>query len=238
MKPNNLMEESLFVLLLLVVLLSNARAIHSIIDGVYAVHFNDHYSNKSQVVWGKNDDNTMSVLVMLSDSASIYNCSNTDNYHCDDVNGCMYDWNKLFGKSRCGDYMSYHKDSDRFVFRRCSDSSCDAYVENENRIQLGAYSYDDSNKPYDGQHPDLLKTFKTTILPNYYYNLTIAMNVSGISSFILSDPYNNNEELETQYTIHNNKCEKDFSKGVLAGLYFGGTCTAPEDVVVKFTQTI
>lgn len=228
---------SLLILLLLVNTIVVVYSIHSIIDGVYAVKVNDHYSNKTNIAWGINDADEMSVLVKLSLSAATYNFSNTDTYTCEDTTGWMYDWNKLWGKSRCGDYASYHKNSDRFVFRRCSDSSCDGYIENENRIQLGAYSYDDSNKPYDGLHPDLIKTFTNTIKPDQYYNLTLVMNESGLSSFILSDPYNNNEMIETQYITHNKTC-KNFSKGLLAGLYFGGTCTASTEIIVQYSQSI
>ena len=225
--------------LFLILLCSSVIAIHEIVDGVYAIKVNEHYSNKSLLtpLWGKNNDDVMSVLVMLSPSAATYNCSNTDTYSCDDVTGWMFDWNKLWGKSRCQDYTSYHINSDRFVWRRCSDPSCDGYVENENRIQLGAYSYDGSDKPYDGNHPNLWKTFKTTLLPNVYYNLTLAMSADGQSAFILSDPYKN-EELETQYVFHNKTCQGTYSKGLLAGLYFGGTCTAPIEVVVDYRQKL
>jgi len=228
---------SLLIILLLLLNTLVVFGVHSFIDGVYAVKVNDHYSNKTNLSWGVNDDDVMSVLVKLSLSAATYNCSNTNTYTCEDTTGWMYDWNKLWGKSRCGDYASYHINSDRFVYRRCSDSSCDGYIENENRIQLGAYSYDDSNKPYDGLHPDLMKTFTNTIKPDQYYNLTLVMSESGLSSFILSDPYNNNEMIETQYITHNKTCS-NYSKGLLAGLYFGGTCTASSEIVVHYSQSI
>jgi len=220
------------IIIIFLLFLIKCKSLHNNINGVYEVKYNDHYSNKSGLSWGVNDDITMSVLVSLSESAATYNCTNFENYSCDDTEGWRYDWNKLWGKSRCADYDSYHINSDRFVFRRCSDRSCDSYIENENRIQIGAYSYDNSNKPYDGKHPNLMKTFQNTILPNKFYNLTLSMNVNGTSNFILADESGN--YIETQYIIHNTTCEKNFNKGLLTALYFGGTCTAPTDIIVTY----
>ena len=230
----NMTTATMLFLLLLSQFFTICIGLPNSIHGIFEVNFNENYSNKSGLSWGTNDDATMSVLVSLSESASLYNCSNKENYSCDDTLGWMYDWNKLWGKSRCGDYTTYHQNSDRFTFRRCSDSSCDAYIENQNRIQIGAYSYDDGNKPYDGKHPDLMKTFQNTILPNTKYNLTLNMNINGTSTFILSDK--DGSHIETQYITHNKTCEKNFSKGLLTALYFGGSCRAPENIIVEYVS--
>ena len=65
------------------------------------VKYNDHYSNKSTVTWGMNGDKVFSVNVKLSLACSIYDCKNTTNYICEDP-VYQYDWNKLWGKARCG----------------------------------------------------------------------------------------------------------------------------------------
>lgn len=200
------------------------------INGIYMVKYNDHYSNKSSVTWGMNSDKIFSVNVKLSLACSTYDCKNTTSYTCED-SMYQYDWNKLWGKARCGYYNSHHDDSDRFVFRKCSDNSCNAY-NGENRIQIGAYSYDNGIAPYTGERPDLMKTFTNTILPDQIYKLTLTMNDDGLSTFDLSDI--NNNLIETQYINHENKCIKNYYEGIVDGLYFGGTCRAPIDIIVTY----
>lgn len=132
------------------------------IVGTYKVKKNLHYSNKTSLTWGENSATTWNVTVSLSSSTATYDCSNTTSYECLDP-AWIYDYNKLWGKSRCGYAHGHHVDSDRFVWRRCtllpahthtiilsnhyrsifrcSDPSCNAYVEGTQRVQLAAYRY-------------------------------------------------------------------------------------------------
>lgn len=198
------------------------------IDGYFAVPFNHHYSNKSSIVWGHNSQKDFSVKILLSLSAAIYDCTNTTKYSCED-SAFMYDWNKLWGKARCGYYHDHHEDSDRFVFRKCSDASCSSFdVNHQQRIEIGAYSYDGGVPPYTGENPDLMKSFKTTIDPEKYYIYQIIMDESGLSTFILRDE--NSAELERQTVQHKVLCEDNYFEGTVNGLYFGGTCAAPIEV--------
>lgn len=43
--------------------------------------------------------------------------------------------------------------------------------------------------------------------------------------------------IETQYITHNKTCS-NYSKGLLASLYVGGTCTASIEIVVQYSQSI
>lgn len=201
------------------------------INGPFEVKKNHHYSNKSSVTWGQNSQKDFSVTIQLSNSAATYDCTNTTDYSCEDAS-YMYDWNKLWGKARCGYTHDHHKDSDRFVFRKCSDPSCKAYVDGTKRIQLAAYSYDNGVAPYTGENPNLLKPFTTTILPEVKYVLQLIMDDSGQSIFNLKDE--NSQLLETQIVQHSQLCLDDYYQGTVQGLYFGGTCAAPEQVVCTY----
>jgi hypothetical protein len=200
------------------------------INGGFQVRQNFHYSNKTSIEWGHNGELEFSVNVIMPQEATTYDCSNTTDYSCEDPSW-IYDWNKLWGKARCGYMHDHHTDSDRFVWRRCSDSSCSAY-DGTPKIQLAGYSYDGGVAPYTGQKPQLLPIFKTTILPGVEYKLTLAMNDKGLSTFTLSSA--DGSQLESQYVQHDTLCEKDFNEGTLQGLYFGGTCTAPVTIVVQY----
>lgn len=106
------------------------------IEGIYSVKKGFHYSNKSSLTWGENNFTTISASVSMSPSCATYNCSTS----CSDT-AWYLDWNKLWGKVRCGYLNGNHDDSDRFVWRRCSDPTCDMYISGKNMIQLGAYRY-------------------------------------------------------------------------------------------------
>ena len=197
------------------------------INGTYVVKQGDHYSNKSMFkTWGYNDQMTWNVTISLSRSAASYNCSSS----CDDP--IWYgDFNKLWGKNRCGYIHDIHEDSDRFVFKRCSDSTCNKYIEGQERIALAAYSYDKGVKPYTGENPELLKEFTLTILPETRYMLIMSMSEEGLTTFTLANA--DGTVLEVQTVQHSNLCD-DYNKGVVDGLYFGGTCEAPEDVYCTY----
>eukprot|EP01031_Cornospumella_fuschlensis_P028992 gene28992-34994_t len=200
------------------------------IDGTYAVKKNHHYSNKTSVTWGQNGLPDFQVMISLAPAAATYDCQNTSTYSCED-SSYMYDWNKLWGKARCGYTHDHHEDSDRFVFRKCSDSSCAAYTGTA-AIQLAAYSYDNGVPPYTGENPGLLKEFHTLIFPDTQYILQLIMDSTGLSTFNLRDKYGS--LLESQYVQHSQLCEDNFYEGTVQGLYFGGTCAAPEEIVCTY----
>ena len=97
------------------------------IVGAFEVKTNHYYSNKTTVLWGHNSEKLWNVTVSLSPSMATYNCSNTTSYECSDPTW-MYDWNKLWGKARCGYMHDHHQASDRFVWRRY-DNKCWNKVE-------------------------------------------------------------------------------------------------------------
>lgn len=201
------------------------------INGNFAVYKNRHYSNKTTVTWGQNSQKDWYVTAILPRAAAIYDCTNTTTYSCEDP-VYMYDWNKLWGKARCGYTHDHHEDSDRFVFRKCSDASCAGYIPKEERIEIGAYSYDGGVAPYTGENPNLMKTFTTTILPNIPYQYRMIMEETGLSTFILNDADGN--ELERQTVQHKVTCTSNYFEGTVDGLYFGGTCAAPTELVVLY----
>jgi hypothetical protein len=191
------------------------------INGPYHVRKGMHYSNKTSVIWGDNGKLIMSNVITLSES-----CTSYDNSQANCSSSWMSDWNKLWGKARCGYLHDHHQDSDRFVWRRCPDASC---------IQLAAYSYDNGVVPYPA-NPDLLKPFDTTILPGVAYNYTLSMDASGVSKFTLSDVITGNI-IEEQVVMHVTKCTENFNEGTLQGFYFGGKCTAPQEVSVIYSSS-
>lgn len=133
---------------------------------------------------------------------------------------CQSDWNKLWGKSRCGNH--HHKDSDRFVWRAAADGA----------IELAAYAYDNSRKPFQNEGT-LLKTFVTTIQPEQKVGSKIEW-YSDRTEYSLFDENGNLLELIT--IEHENTCS-DFERGYELGLYFGGNCRAPDRVSVCFQET-
>lgn len=204
-----------------------ATSVQSNIDGVYTVKKGLHYPNKTSVVWGENDQKIFSVLVSLSESCATYNSSDS----CDDEQW-YYDFNKLWGKARCGYTNSHHDDSDRFTWRRCTSSACAGYDESlGKRVQIAAYSYDNGAKPYP-DNPELLKVFNTLLIPNVMYMLTLEMDESGLSQYHLSD--SDGDSIETQTVQHQNACAENYNEGTVHGLYFGGDCRAPEDVTIQY----
>jgi len=96
------------------------------VRGTYSVKKGNHYVGgwAGGGMWGFNSQQNMSVGIILSPSTATYNCTNVKGYSCEDTNGWPFDFNKLWGKGRCGYLNSHHDDSDRFVWRRCSDKSC------------------------------------------------------------------------------------------------------------------
>ena len=86
-------------------------AAQSNIAGVYTVKEGSHYAS---FYWGQNGDAHWNVSVTFSAAAAEY-----ANGTCFEANKNDYlDWNKLWGKARCGFATHHHADSDRFVWRR------------------------------------------------------------------------------------------------------------------------
>lgn len=203
------------------------------INGAYKVAVGRHYANKSSLFWGQNSETDWSVTVSMSDSCALYNSSST----CDDP-AWYGDWNKLWGKTRCGYAHDNHKDSDRFVWRRCSDPTCALFVDDgKPRIALAAYSYDAGVAPYttEGNALGLLQPFTFTLLPNTQYILNMQMDESGKTIFSILDA-ETNVVIDSVSVQHLTTCPNDFFKGTVNGLYFGGDCTAPVEVVVTYSS--
>ena len=152
---------------------------------------------------------------------------------------CMSSWNKLWGACRCGYLTSNHKDSDRFVFRRAG--SClqydsgrvvaeDSNCAESDLIEIAAYAYDNSVKPFENQGT-LLKEFQTKLRVDGWYKVALIFEETR-TIYQLFD--NNNQLLETQEILHRS-C-KDFKLGMMQDLYFGGQCPAPQDVTVCYEK--
>ncbi len=120
------------------------------------------------------------VKVLLSTAAASYNCSSSS---CPDKlwEG---DFNKLWGKARCGYTHDHHQDSDRFVWRRCNAAQCPGYTAGESKVQLAAYSYDNGVPPYTEENPNLLKLFSTLLSTEVTYGLALEMSADGSSLIV------------------------------------------------------
>jgi hypothetical protein len=116
---------------------------------------------------------------------------------------------------------------------RCSDPSCDAYVEGTKRVQLAAYSYDNGTTPMENPSA-FMKEFATTIETETDYMLIMSMDDKGLTTFTLADA--DGTPLESQFVQHTVTCPDNYFEGTVQGLYFGGTCRAPEDVAVVFSS--
>jgi hypothetical protein len=136
---------------------------------------------------------------------------------------CQLDWNKLWGRSRCGFLRHHQKDSDRFVWR--------AHPTVDGAIQLAAYSYDNGDKPYQNQ-PRLLQVFETILWPDQVLG---SMLESALTNTIFT-LFNGTDELEQITIQHENHCRR-YNRGYRLGLYFGGNCEAPSDVSVCYQKT-
>jgi hypothetical protein len=152
---------------------------------------------------------------------------------------CTTSWNKLWGACRCGYLTSNHKDSDRFVFRRagsCLNYEAGRVISESNvctesdLIEIAAYAYDNSVKPFENQDT-LLKEFATKLRVDAWYKVTLIFEEAK-TTYQLFD--NNGQLLETQEIVHR-QC-KDFKNGMMQDLYFGGQCPAPQAVSVCYEK--
>lgn len=152
---------------------------------------------------------------------------------------CTSSWNKLWGACRCGYFTSNHKDSDRFVFRRAG--SCLKYESGRvvsevngcaesDLIEIAAYGYDNSAKPFENQGT-LLKEFKTKLRVDDWYKVSLIFEETRTIYQLFDDQ---NQLLETQEIAH--RACKDYKLGMMQDLYFGGQCPAPQDVSVCYEK--
>jgi hypothetical protein len=172
---------------------------------------------------------TWSVKVTFDQAAVSYNGGS-----CFDANTVdYYDWNKLWGKARCGGL--HQQDSDRFVWRRLQNyhtpANCGG-MANCSGIQLATYSYDNGSVPYTNENWDLSKTFSTILQPSIAYILGMESFINGSVVHTLSS--SNGALLESKTNKHSNLCTSNYQQGTVLGLYFGGTCTAPQAISVKY----
>ena len=172
---------------------------------------------------------TWSVKVTFDQAAVTYNGGT-----CFDANTVdYYDWNKLWGKARCGGL--HQQDSDRFVWRRLQNyhtpANCGG-MANCSGIQLATYSYDNGSVPYTNENWDLSKTFSTILQPSVAYILGMESFINGSVVHTLSS--SNGTLLESKTNVHSNLCTTNYQQGTVLGLYFGGTCTAPQAISVKY----
>lgn len=86
--------------------------------------------------------------------------------------------------------------------------------------------------PYNNP-ADLMREFATTIATDTPYMLVMSMDAAGLSTFTLADSAGT--ALETQTIQHTVTCPDNYFEGTVQGWYFGGTCRAPEDVLVTYS---
>ena len=224
------------------ILLFGSLSVDALIDGTYTVKAGDHYASPKSCRffglictgpnWGSSSESKWFTKVTFPDAAADYgpgsSCFDNDSVE-------YYDWNKLIGKARCNG--SHQNDSDRFVWRRLQDMhsapNCGSGDTPDCRgIQIATYSYDGGTKPFPNENWELSRTFSTILEPEKPYIL-------GMESFsdgsVVHYLYTENWELlETQTNQHSNLCPSDYNQGSVLGLYFGGTCTAPQDISVTY----
>lgn len=142
-----------------------------------------------------------------------------------------YNWNKLFGSSRCGYFRNHHKDSDRFVWRREITSAIGATpMQFGDRIEIATYAYDTdggtTTKPVDGgvEDPNLLQKFSTKLDYHIWYRIQMNMYSDNTKYYL----FDGGGLLE--YKTVNHRCCNRPNRGYKLGYYFGGSVDAPSQV--------
>ena len=115
----------------------------------------------------------------------------------------------------------------------CSAALTHCTLRTHARTHCSTYSYDNGVKPYSGDNWRLLRHFSTILLPGVLYTLGMKSFPDGrvVHSLFASS----GALLEEQTNQHEHLCA-DYQQGQVNGLYFGGTCTAPLDVSVTYTD--
>lgn len=185
---------------------------------------------------GFNSKNELFSLIKFEKNAASYLFKN------DDPNGrlCTNSWNKLFGTSRCNNYLTPHQDSDRFVWRRSQKcvSFNGQYLLGENSncdeldlIEIAAYTYDNGDKPFQNQGR-LLKEFKNKIKIDLWYGYRLRINQNNTQYELLDS----NGNLLESVLVEHRDCGISSFNGSLLGFYFGGQCPAPQAVTACYNN--
>lgn len=168
--------------------------------------------------WGFNDENRMSTTATFMPNSANYTFTKENS-------GCSLNWNKLWGKGRCGFFNHHHQDSDRFVWRATTVPKVG------NMIQIAAYAYDLGRIPYKAENTGvLLKEFRTLLNTSMEYTFRLELDTT-CTRYML---YNGgaviaNQLLEELEVFHSNNCS-NYNEGPLLNFYFGGSCAAPSNV--------
>ena len=221
------------------ILLFGSLSVDALIDGTFTVETGDHYASPkscwlwfcSGPNWGSSSESKWFTKVTFPDAAADYGPGSS----CFDNNSVeYYDWNKSVGKARCNG--NHQNDSDRFVWRRLQDihgaPNCGDDTPDCRGIQIATYSYDGGTKPFPNENWELSRTFSHILQPKIPYILGMESFSDGRVVHTLHD--DNWTLLETQTNQHSNLCPSNYEVGNVLGLYFGGTCTAPQDVTVTY----
>jgi hypothetical protein len=78
-------------------------------------------------------------------------------------------------------------------------------------------------------YPQLLKAFAHQLDTDTYYTLKLIHEIDKTTYQLISDGV----LLESQVINHDTHCS-DYNEGYLLGLYYGGDCTAPQDVSICY----
>ena len=219
--------------LCVVVLLLVGVVVGGNIDGKHTLFAGDHFADRAVLgnYWGTNGDTLWYSRVTFSRAAAEYSGGS-----CFASTSEYMDWNKLWGKGRCGYTHSHHQDSDRFVWRRLQSEHNPNNCAGQTTcygIQIASYSYDAGTKPYGQSDWRLLQEFTTILKPDVEYALGMESFGNGSVAFMLLD--GQGQFLEQVVNDHEHRCS-NFEQGMVLGLYFGGTCTAPLDITVTYAQ--
>ena len=222
------------------ILLFGSLSADALIDGTYKVSAGDHYASPKSCRffglictgpnWGSSSESKWFTKVTFPDAAADYGPGSS----CFDNSVEYYDWNKLAGKARCNG--SHQNDSDRFVWRRLQDihsaPNCGDNTPDCRGIQIATYSYDDGRKPFPNENWELSRTFNKILQPETPYIIGMESFIDGrVVHYLYTENW---VLLETQTNQHSNLCPSDYEVGSVLGLYFGGTCTAPQDISVTY----
>ena len=89
-----------------------------------------------------------------------------------------------------------------------------------------------------------MQSFSTLVSPNEPYYYFMAMDIAGLTSFSVfsinsstSNDGGSKTLLETVYVQHETLCTDNFYQGTVDGLYFGGTCVAPEQITAIYSSS-
>ena len=136
--------------------------------------------------------------------------------------GCQSDWNILYGRSRCGFFTNFYRDSAAFYWR--------AHPDEDGKIQLAGRSFDDYVNP-STQVGTLEQVFSTAIEPGTKYHTTIEIAPDQTYYELFAE---DGTFLEGKTVNQSNLCAS-FNLGSMAQLKFGdGECPSPNKLTVCY----